>query len=305
MCRWLAYRGSPVVAEMLVTLPEHSLIDQSMASVHLTDPYYPKSAPKRKHDYPTQGEGFGLGWVGKDGKVGRFRSTAPAWNSINLRSIASQVESGTILAHVRADPGGTTSEQNCHPFVHGKWMFQHNGTVGGFRKLKRELTFEVDPDLYPCILGNTDTEVLFYLALTYGLEDDPEGALRKLVDRVERARKENGITAAFRATIAASDGNTLWVMRTSSTENVDGSNHPSPSLFYTTGPRTLRMEDGSEQTLPDDAALVTSEPLSQAAGDVACQPVPDHTIARFTPGEEPVFMPLTREVVAREVVETV
>ena len=111
MCRWLAYRGSPVTADTLVTMPEHSLIDQSMASIHLTDPYDPKAAPIRKHDYPTQGEGLGVGWVGKEGKIGRYRSTAPAWNSANLRSLAPQIESGTILAHVRADPGGITSEQ--------------------------------------------------------------------------------------------------------------------------------------------------------------------------------------------------
>ena len=50
---------------------------------------------------------------------------------------------------MRAAPGGTISEQNCHPFVHGGWMFQHNGEVPAFSALKRELTLEVDPALYP------------------------------------------------------------------------------------------------------------------------------------------------------------
>lgn len=291
MCRWLAYRGSPVSADTLVTLPEHSLINQAMASVHLTDPFDPTSAPVRKHDYPTQGEGFGVAWLGREGKIGRFRSVAPAWNSANLRSLAPQVESDTILAHVRADPGGITSEQNCHPFVHDKWMFQHNGTIGGFRDLKRELTFEVDPELYPYIFGTTDTEVMFYLALTYGLEDDPEEALQRLVSRIEQAREDQGITEAFRATIATTDGDVLWVVRTSSTKNVASSAHPSPSLFYSLGTRSLRMADGSSRELPEDAALVASEPLSEN-GAAPWTAVPDHSIGKFAPGEEPVFVPL-------------
>ena len=39
--------------------------------------------------------------------------------------------------------------------------------------MKRDLILEVDPSLYASIEGSTDSEVLFYLALTYGLADDP------------------------------------------------------------------------------------------------------------------------------------
>ena len=43
----------------------------------------------------------------------------------------------------------------------------------GFRELKRELLMAEDPSLYPDIEGSTDSEALFFLALTFGLEDDP------------------------------------------------------------------------------------------------------------------------------------
>ena len=36
----------------------------------------------------------------------------------------------------------------------------------------------VDPSLYPDIEGSTDTETLFFLALTFGLTDDPPAARR-------------------------------------------------------------------------------------------------------------------------------
>lgn len=288
MCRWLAYHGSPIAADVLLTKPEHSLIDQSFNALHLTSPQAEAALVKRQHDFPTNGEGFGVAWKGRNGTVGRFRSTAPAWNSVNLRSLASQIESNTVLAHVRADPGGTTSEQNCHPFVHGKWMFQHNGTVGGFFHLKRELTMDVDPDLYPYILGNTDSEVLFYLALTYGLDSDPVGALRQVTERVETARSERGIAEPFRATIAASDGESLTVMRTSSTVGIDESAYPSPTLFFTTGSQRIPQQGGPDAQLPPDAALVVSEPLSLEYSDQACQQVPDHSIVSFSRGQDPV-----------------
>ena len=36
----------------------------------------------------------------------------------------------------------------------------------------------VDPALYPDIEGSTDSEALFFLALTFGLTDDPCGPSR-------------------------------------------------------------------------------------------------------------------------------
>ena len=39
--------------------------------------------------------------------------------------------------------------------------------------IKRDLAMGVTPELYPLILGTTDSELMFYLALTFGLEDSP------------------------------------------------------------------------------------------------------------------------------------
>lgn len=50
MCRWIAYTGSPVRIEDLILKPEHSLIDQSLAS--------------KEGAETTNGDGFGLGSYG-------------------------------------------------------------------------------------------------------------------------------------------------------------------------------------------------------------------------------------------------
>ena len=46
-----------------------------------------------------------------------------------------------------------------------------------FHRLKRDLALAVDESLYASIEGSTDYELLFYLALTFGLQEDPEGAV--------------------------------------------------------------------------------------------------------------------------------
>src|SRR2546427_596587 len=82
--------------------------------------------------------------------------------------------------------------------------------------VKRDLTFAVDPSLYPEIEGTTDSELLFHLALTFGLEDDPPAAVARAIGLVETVGHEHGIEHPFQGTIATSDGERVWAFRYSS-----------------------------------------------------------------------------------------
>ena len=84
-------------------------------------------------------------------------------------------------------------DTNCHPFNFENWLFQHNGSVPEFSKLKRQLMFDVEPKLFPFIEGSTDSETLFFLALTFGLRDDPPATLARTMGHVEHAREQAGI----------------------------------------------------------------------------------------------------------------
>ena len=64
-------------------------------------------------------------------------------------------------------------QTNCHPFRYRNWLFVHNGYVADYEVLRRELLLAVRPDLFTNIAGSTDSELLFHLALTFGLADDP------------------------------------------------------------------------------------------------------------------------------------
>lgn len=290
MCRWIAYLGAPIPLEDVLAKPNHSLIDQSLLARDLYLPHDPESAQFRHHAFPTNGDGFGIAWSGRKGTLGQYRQTEPAWGSQNLRHLAAQIESGCFLAHVRSAPGGTIAEQNCHPFVHDGWMFQHNGEINGFAALKRDLTLDVAPELYPFILGNSDSEVCFYLALTYGLSGDPVAALTRMVARIERARFEHGIAEPFRATVCASDGTQLITLRWVST---DANAADAPSLFHSFGPTTLHTAAGADDPLPANAQLVVSEPLELHWSRRTWHEIPSRTIGVFRPGAAPTFAPVS------------
>lgn len=248
MCRWLAYTGSPVLIHDALYTPAHSLIDQSLHS--------------RLGAETTNGDGFGVGWYDAEGPPGLFRSIEPAWNDQNLRELAGHVRSHLFFAHIRAAIGSAVQQTNCHPFRHGRWLFMHNGFIDGFGTIKRDLVLAVDESLYAGIQGQSDTEVLFNLALTFGLEDDPPDGVARAIGLVEAVGRRRGVEYPFQGTIATSDGERLWAFRYSS----EGK---SRSLFFSRDVRTLKElypERAILQQLSDDARIVVSEPIGDLPG---------------------------------------
>jgi len=121
-----------------------------------------------------------------------------------------------FFSHVRAAAGPPIQQTNCHPFRFENWLFMHNGDLAGFGSVKRDLAFAVDSSLYPHIKGTTDSEVLFHLALTLGLREDPVAAMAKAIQLVESAGHEHGLDFPMQGTVAVSDGMTVWAFRYSS-----------------------------------------------------------------------------------------
>lgn len=244
----MAYTGSPVLLEEALYRPAHSLIDQSLHS--------------RLGAETTNGDGFGIGWYDAQPTPGVFRSIEPAWNDQNLRELAGHVRSHLFFAHIRAAIGSAVQQTNCHPFRHGRWLFMHNGFIDRFAEIKRDLVLAIDETLYPEIRGQTDTEILFYLALTVGLEDDPAEAVARAIGMVEQCGRRRGVQNPFQGTIATSDGERLWGFRYSS----EGK---SRSLFFSRDVRTLRVlypEREVLQELSDDARILLSEPVGDLPG---------------------------------------
>lgn len=248
MCRWLAYYGSPVRLDDILIKHDHSLIDQSLHS--------------QMSETTTNGDGFGIGWYANGQPPFTYRSTEPAWNDRNLRELSRHVISPLVFAHIRASTGGAIQQTNCHPFRHGDWLWMHNGEIREFAKIKRKLAFTVDPSLYHEIEGSTDTEMFFFLALTFGLKDNPPLAVERAVGFIEQVGHAQGIKYPVQMTVATSDGDKVWAFRYSS----EGK---SRSLFYSTAVTTLQKQYPDItvfQNLSKESRLIVSEPLNELAG---------------------------------------
>jgi len=243
MCRWLGYVGNPILPKSLVCDPERSLIEQSR-----------RAGP---HMSAANGDGFGLGWYGPRDGPAAFRSATPAWGDENLRELAVAIESPLFLAHVRAATGTPVQQSNCHPFRYGRWLFVHNGYVAEFQRLRRDLLLAVRPDLFANIKGSTDSEVMFHLALTFGLEGDPIGGLERMVGHIEALAAAEGVQQPLQATIGLSDGECLYAVRYASGPDVN-------TLYvseHIEAVRRLHPADERFAHFGDEARVVVSEPL--------------------------------------------
>jgi predicted glutamine amidotransferase len=270
----MAWLGQPVLIDELLFKSQHGIVDQSLHA--------------RMGAEPTNGDGFGLGWYGAGEGPAVYRSVSPAWADPNLRELAGHVESHLFLAHVRAAIGSPVQETNCHPFRRGSWLFVHNGFLADFHALRRDLMLAVAPELFGEVQGSTDTEVVFNLALTHGLQEDPIGALERTVGLIEDVARRHDVEGAVQATFGVSDGETLWAVRYA-TEGTPRSLFASADADAI---RNLHPENPRFQRLTPDDRLIVSEPFSDLPG--VWQEIPPETAVTVRIGgvlEERPFTP--------------
>ena len=248
MCRWMGWLGQPMMLDELLFKTQHGIVDQSLHS--------------RMGAETTNGDGFGMGWYGTGEGPAVYHSVSPAWGDANLRELSGHVESPLFLAHVRAAIGSPVQQTNCHPFRHGDWLFVHNGFINEFRVLRRDLMFAIDPDLFAEINGSTDSEVVFHLALTFGLEEDPIAALEETVGLVEATARRHGVADAVQASFGVSNGVDLWAVRYASAGKAR-------TLFASADVdaiQRLHPENPRLQLLSADDRLIVSEPIADLPG---------------------------------------
>ncbi len=240
MCRWLAYSGTPILIDHVLFRPQNSLIDQSLSA--------------RRAFTPTNADGFGLGWYGRQETPGLFRSIRPAWNDLNLRDLSSHVESSLFLAHVRAASASPVQETNCHPFRHGRWLFVHNGEIREIGRIRRELLFAVAPEYFESIAGTTDSEIMFHLMLSLGLDRDPLGAAARMAGLVESVADRAKIENPLWMTLGFTDGVRVYGVRYTREGEA-------PSLCHTREPKDLRGVCPALALAAPHCRILASEPL--------------------------------------------
>ncbi len=293
MCRFALYVGPAITVDSLTTRPEHSILKQSLHAEERQD--------------PTSGDGFGVGWyvpeLGPEPAL--FRSVVPAWNDPNLLHISRVAKSPCILAHVRAaSPGAAVSLVNCHPFASGPFAFMHNGSIGGFARIRRRLEAGLSEETYSGIQGTTDSELAFALFLdAYArvrAEDATErmvGALTEAVAKIEWTADDAGVTEASYLNFAVTDGRRAVVMRYATPPKMPASLWGCHGRQFVCEGAVCRMRDPGKEGA---ATIVCSEPLS-VDGD--WQKIPAQNMVVIEGGGHAELLPipfndLTRSVVA-------
>ena len=225
MCRWLSYLGRPTTLYRFLYDEDYSLIEQSIHA--------------RKSKSVVNADGFGIGWYGDTIEPNRFRDVLPAWSDENLLSLSKCIQSKLFMAHVRGATDTTISRTNCHPFTYGRNMFIHNGQIGDYLLLRRQIENLIPDELYPYRIGTTDSEALFLYLLKLLEDNSFHTAAQKLIESVESIMLRAGVNTPFRCTSAYSDGEKLCFIRYAS-------DNKAPSLYY---------------NRYDDNWVVVSEPL--------------------------------------------
>lgn len=257
MCRLLAYLGTPIIVDKLLYQPKNSLVNQSINAKEIEE--------------PLNGDGFGIGWYVPElhEEPVTFVSVNPAWSNRNLRNLAPKIQTGCLIAHVRAASVGEVSESNCHPFQYQNFLMMHNGGVEHFSKIKRRLRERLSDELYNWIKGQTDSEHLFANLLTHllvqhrsrvGIENVCD-AFEKTFQELKSLMLEYGIEEPAYLNMMVTDG-TFFVGTRYCT---DDTCEPL-TLYHSEGGRYI-IEDGiSDIVAPDDddhAVLIVSEKLTE------------------------------------------
>lgn len=203
MCRFVAYVGEPIFLDELIAKPRHSLMRQALQA--------------EEAKTVTNGDGFGIGWYGERQEPGVYREVMPAWSDDNLVALSGTLKARLFFAHVRSATGGGTARQNCHPFRHGRYLFMHNGQIGGYPQLRRTLEAQLPDEFYASRGGATDSELLFLLALARVQRGAtiPE-AMQGVIDDTLELMHDRGIETPLRFAAAFADGEHLHAFRISS-----------------------------------------------------------------------------------------
>ncbi len=139
----------------------------------------------------------------------------------------------------------------------------------------------VSGELYPEILGTTDSELMFYLALTFGLEENVYDGIARMVGRVEAAGRRRGIDHPMQMTLGIADGTRLYAVRYST-------EHLSRTLYHSKTISALRELLPAEfhpqvSKFSKDARAIVSEPLV-GLPDLWCE-IPESTFVTIADGE--------------------
>lgn len=165
MCRFFIYIGSYTCIYPFLYQHDHNLLRQCLSKV-----YSPSYIHENPRDHTINIDGFGIAiYNNMSDEPFVYKIVNRVWEDINLKRISKAFKSTKFLAHIRGvkffQPNIPINQVNCHPFKYKDFIFCHNGDINSFITIKQKFINSINPILIKKILGQTDSEFLFFLIL--------------------------------------------------------------------------------------------------------------------------------------------
>lgn len=213
-------------------------------------------------------DGWGVAYY-VDGAPHLTKSATGALDSTLFRRVSGLVSSETVVAHIRQATQGNLSVLNSHPFQYGRWVMAHNGDIPDFQEVRAELEAAIAPRLRRFILGDTDSERVFFLFLNELCQFGPLGgnftveevmtALEQAVTRIRAICDGRPGKKASLLSLIVTNGSVLLAL------------HGGKELFYSTYKTRCADRDTCPSLKPEcenatengfvSHLIVSSEPL--------------------------------------------
>jgi predicted glutamine amidotransferase len=124
-------------------------------------------------DHLNHMDGFGFAWTGSTKSphwlVFKHNQSYKSLSDITISKKLKEITDDKpemIIGHIRNATDSADTLENTHPFSHKHHVFVQNGYIGSFREHRDSLHKLVSKKYHAHILGDTDTELLFYMLLT-------------------------------------------------------------------------------------------------------------------------------------------
>lgn len=171
---------------------------------------------------PKAADGWGAGFY-QAGEALHRKLPQPIDGQIEWAGVLDGVRSHVVLAHVREATVGDRRADNTQPFRMRQWLFAHVGEVAGFAALRERLMESLPDFLRRNLRGQTDSELLFHLILSFlhdsGHLDSVDvsdtavaSAMRSTVTLIDRYAREVGAGPGG-LTMALTNGRQLYTLR--------------------------------------------------------------------------------------------
>jgi predicted glutamine amidotransferase len=162
--------------------------------------------------------GWGLGYF-SSGELLQRIEPLDRRDAVDAGSVLSGLRSNVSILHVREATVGAVRRENTHPFRFQEWLLAHNGTFAGFAGFRERLLEMMPPFIQRRMRGDTDSEHLFHLVLSFLYDSGRIGrpdqgceairdALRQAVQTFDEFARADG-RAPSPASIVLTDGYSL------------------------------------------------------------------------------------------------